>query len=158
MLANVLADYLDSVKEREFDLPLNTLLLAFLTYLNIQKSDERENRDREERLLNEVRDWALEAVKTAVSRQTRSKSILWETRLKYKYVWSQRFYIRTIADKSFKNLCPLIDNVSNKLSEAIEVIIAEIENKDIGKELVATENKLRESVENLLIALASKDY
>lgn len=117
---------------------------------------EHENRDRAERLLNEIKNWALEAMKAAVSRQTRSADVLWETRLKYKYVWSQRFYISTIADKSFKNLRPIIDEVNNKLSEAIDVTIAVIEHKKKGAELISTENNLRESAEHLLVALASK--
>ena len=123
-----------------------------------KESVDKEDQDRKERLLHEIRDWALKTAENAISRQTRVPHELWETRLKYKYSISASVYIREIAIHSFNNLCPLIDDVIEKLNQSIETTIKVIQRDMQGDDLIKSENNLRESVEVLLKALASGNY
>jgi len=134
-------------------------LFAVLVALWIGISGIRETRniqrkERNERLLNEVRDWALEVAESAVKRQTRITSELWETKLKYKFVRAKSKYASEAANLSFSDLSPSIRDVTEKLDQAIEAITSIIEKRVDGQVLVKSEEELTESVEKLITEIA----
>jgi hypothetical protein len=152
--AAVLSYFIIFQEIRDIFVSFAVIFATILSSYSIYQTKKITDQNRVEHRLNIVKDWALEASQAAVFRQTRKPEILWETRLKYKYVWAQRFYIRSIADKAFKELVPKIDNVSNKLSDAIEITQGIIEKKIDSDILITIENELREAAENLLVNLA----
>lgn len=137
--------------------------LVVVTFLSLQRYSAREKRDRKERLLNEVKEWAKEAVKAAMIRQKRDATELWETKLKYKYSVATSEYITKVVNDSFKNLSPYVNKVVDKLNEAIQITEEAIEESE-GVEfyntirVVKQEEELSDAVKELLKALASINY
>jgi len=133
---------------------LAVLIALWIGISNIRATRDIQNKERNERLLNEVRDWALEAAESAVKRQTRVQSNLWETKLKYKFVMAKSKYALAVANLSFNELSPSIREVAEKLDQAIEVITGVIEKRANGKALLQSEKELAESVERLITEIA----
>lgn len=149
-------DFLD--KWASAGAPVITLLAVFIAlWIGISGIRETRNiqrKERDERLLNEVRDWALEVAESAVKRQTRIPQKLWETKLKYKFVRAKSKYALEVANLSFSDLSPSIRDVTEKLDQAIEVITGIIEKRANGQDLLISEKELTESVEKLITEIA----
>ena len=140
-----------------------TLLLAYGTFRIIRSDRDRERRDRKERLLNEIIEGALDAAKSAISRQTREVHELWKTKLEYKFHRVKSEYIAEIAASSFEDLSPLTKDIITKLDEVIDVttqcieakhhVINLLSNSEI-KQLIESEERLAKSVEKLITEAA----
>ncbi len=127
-----------------------TLLLAFVTYRIIKSDRQRENRDRKERLLNEIIEWASSVSRAAISRQTRDPHALWSTKLEYKYQKSKGKYMVQIINSSFPELTQIYLDIDTKINEAIS-FTEDVINRNASKsDLINYETKLTESVEKLL--------
>lgn len=127
-----------------------TLILALVTSLTILNSREQEKRDRKERLLNEIIEWATEATRTAIFRQTIISHELWETMLKYKYSISRGKYIEGIVLSSFPSLLSLFRSTLSKLDSAL-LITQKFAEKNANKsDLLDCEKQVAESVEKLI--------
>ena len=131
-----------------------TLFLAWATFSVINNDRQREERDRKERLLNEIFEWAEDAAESAISRRTRTPDELWKTKLKYKYSRAKSKYIIEVTSLSFKNLSSLVKSVIVKLDQVIHATTQVINHQDPAKELVDCENELTESIEALIIEIA----
>ena len=133
-----------------------TAVLVYLSVKTIRRTGDREQREQSQRRLDDIRKWAEEAIKAAISRQTRDSHELWEAKLRYKYSLATGAYINGIVE-SFPTLGPLVETVSDQLEHAstvtTQVINKEIENG--GAALVECENQLREAGERLLFELPS---
>lgn len=105
-----------------------TFILAFLTRKSMNEAAKKEGRERSARVLAEIRGWAEEAARAAISRQTRTEHELWAAKLKYKYSLAVSAYIITIAE-SFKNLKPFLSDVLLKLDCVVEATKKEIDHK-----------------------------
>ena len=130
-------------------LALVTGLLAFLTYFSVKNGYDKERRDRKERLLNEVIEWALGATKTAIFRQTIKPHELWETRLKYKCSISHGKYIKRIVVAHFARLESSFNEVLNRLDIALRYTQKFAEKSAIKQDLLECEQQVAESVEKL---------
>lgn len=137
-----------------------TFLLALFTGMSIREGVQKEKRDKSTRILNEVRVWAEEAAKAAISRQTRVSHELWETKLKYKYSLATSPYVKRVAEP-FNSLTPFLADAVVKLEQAIDVTTQVIEGRaspSAGSKLVHCEQELRESIEKLLTEIAATKY
>jgi hypothetical protein len=111
--------------------------------------------DRNDRLLNEVFEWASNVAEAAISRQKRTPDEFWKTKLKYKYYKAQSKYILEVVSSPFlQNLHTFLVDVTKKLEQAIEATTQIIEHSDPSKDVVDCERELSESVEQLLIEVA----
>ena len=110
-----------------------------------------QKRERGERLLNEIIEWAIDVAKSAVSRQTMAKTELWKTKLEYKYSKAKNKYITEVVSSSFNELSSSVRSVTTELDNAIDATMQFIENqKRPGDKLVNYESKLTESVAELI--------
>jgi len=130
----------------------------------IQENREREKRDRNERLLNEVKEWAKEAALAAITRQTATFTELSKTKLKYKYSIATSEYIMQVVNDSFKNLSPRVNKVVKELKKAIPITEETFKGKKMTPEyfdtslVIEQEGKISDAVKELLKALASTNY
>ena len=155
---------------KEWALPLSagaTLVLAIAAFLAIWQNRSLQIRERRERLLNEIIEWAKEAAKAAISRRSRYDTELWDTKLKYKYSVAVSVYITEVVTNSFKDLSPCANKVIKELNMAITVTenaIKECEQRlntyhlCDTRSVVKQEGKLSDAVKELLKAIASTNY
>lgn len=101
---------------------LATLVLALGAFLAIRQSSNTQRRERKDRLLNEIIEWASNVAKSAISRQTIDVSELWKAKLEYKYHKSKGKYIDVIVSSSFKELSDPFKDANIKLDEAINFL------------------------------------
>jgi len=135
-------------------LALVTSVLVGLTWLTIRNADQKEQRNRKERLLNEIIEWATEAAKSAIYRQEKESHELWKAILNYKYCISKSEYVNVIATSSFSTLSSLINDVVIKLNRVMGETTNYKDNKNRTDEnhrlMRDCEDSLRKSVEELL--------
>ena len=131
-----------------------TFFLGFMAWRTIRQTRSIQKAEKREGLLNEIVEWAMDAAKSAVSRQTMTPSELWKTKLEYKYSKAKSKYIIEVTSSSFDNLCPFVTSVTEKLDQAIEVTTQIIGRQDPAKRLVDCERELAESVEKLITEVA----
>ena len=103
-------------------LAIVTALLVGFTWLNIRNTKEKERRDSEERLLNEIIEWASNVAKSAISRQAINVPELWKAKLEYKFHKSKGKYINVIVSSSFEELSDSFKDANIKLDEAIDFL------------------------------------
>lgn len=127
-----------------------TLILAIVTAMTIDAGRAREKRDKEERLLNEIVEWALEATKTAIFRQTIISHELRNTRLKYKYSISRGKYIERIVLSSFPSLLSLFKSTLSVLDRALLITQKFAERNTDKMDLLDCEEQVAASVERLI--------
>jgi len=147
---------------------LVTLLLALSTVKATEQSNlreknrrtdeiEREKRDRKERLLNEIIEWAEDVAESALRRQTMEQvTEFYKTTMEYKFSKAKSSYISEIVSISFSDLSPFLKNVIKKLDEAIDIIARymKIEKQASLSDLRNSEKELTESVEKLIVEAA----
>ena len=131
-----------------------TALVAFLTWISIKQGVDKERRHKSENILSDVRAWAEEAARAAINRQTRIQHELWETKLEYRFSIATSPYIKRIGEP-FTNLTLFLSGAITKLEQAEQVTMAVIERKADGARLIECENELRQSIETLLVEVAS---
>ena len=113
-----------------------TLLLALAAFLAIRHSSEQEKRNRKERLLNEITEWA-EDIRKSSSESIDPNEIIFDTpieqiaaqrgfynlRLRYQAISVKSEYLEGIAKKVFGNeLLSATEIVTQKLGEIIDVL------------------------------------
>ena len=112
-----------------------------------------QKRERKERLLNEIIDWATEVAKSAVSRQKKDKTQLWKTKLEYGVWKAKSTYITGVANSSFGGLVPFIEKINCRLDKAIKATEKELDKKtvkEISTECIKkSEGELTEAVKEL---------
>ncbi len=139
-----------------------TLILAGVAVFSFEESrrlreenKQREERDRKERLLNEIIEWAEDVAKSAISRRTLSREELWKAKLSYKFHKAKSKYIEGVVGSSFKDFYDLVEGIDTKLDRLIEVTTKFTRESMVdGKKLSDYEAELTESVEKLLIETA----
>jgi membrane protein implicated in regulation of membrane protease activity len=122
----------------------------FLSYQARKDASDREKRDRREKLLNEIIEWAEDVAKAAISRQTRHPHELWKIKLEYKYQKSKGKYISVIVSSSFTELSNLLEEINKKLDETIICTQQAIDDTSVGEALKKFETELTNSVEKIL--------
>ena len=95
-----------------------TLALAVMTWKSIRQTRQIYEKEQEQRLLDEIIEWAEESAKSAIYRQTLNKHELWKAILNYKYCAAKGEYIRAIAATAFLTLTSQVNDVITKLNEA----------------------------------------
>jgi hypothetical protein len=127
-----------------------TLLLVIVTAMTIDNIRAQEKRNRKERWLNEIIEWAEDVANSAISRQKKDKTQLWKTRSDYKIRKVKGTYIKGIAGSHFKDLLSFIKNINSKLDQAISDV-----EKELGKKTTKaiSTKSIRESEENLTKAV-----
>ena len=144
-----------------------TLFLGIMAWRTIRQTRSIQKAEKREGLLNEIKQWAKEAAKAAISRRSRHDTELWDTKLKYKYSVAVSVYITEVVTNSFKDLSPCVNKVIEELKEAIRItekVIKECEQRlntyhlCDTRSVVKQEDKLADAVKELLIKLASINY
>jgi len=132
-------------------LAIVTALLVGFTWLNIRNTTEKERRDSEERLLNEIIEWAEKSAESAIYRQKTNPHELWNAKLNYKNCRAVSEYIKEIAASSFSTLSSHIDDVATKLDDAIDGTTQYIESKLTEKHdrMLICEERLTNAVKEL---------
>jgi len=93
------------------------LVLGVVTIIQTYRSQKRE---RKERLVSEIIEWATVIAKSTISRQTKDTHQLWKTKLEYKILATKGItYIKGISASMLKELVPLIDDIDTKLEHAM---------------------------------------
>jgi hypothetical protein len=77
---------------------------------SIIQTQRLQQKERKQRLLNEIIEWAMDSVKSAIYRQEKESHELWKAILNYKYCISRNKYVNVIATSSFSNLSSLIND------------------------------------------------
>ena len=77
-----------------------TAILAIGTFITIRQNKIFREKDRKERLLNEIIEWASSIAKSAISRQTIDVSEFWKAKLEHKYHKFKGKYIEEIVSSS----------------------------------------------------------
>lgn len=139
-------------------LALVTGTLAFISWWNIRESNEKEKRDRKERKLNEIRDWALSVAEYALVRQSPVNTELEGLHTRYELLLSASEYISEVAKESFADLRPLVDDVIVKIKDLIDTICEFIVDQKHGGKLIRSQKALADSVKSLLKAIAKVNY
>ena len=151
------AVFVESAQIREILTAAAIVFAAFIAALSIdearrlrKESVDKDNRDRRERLLNEIIEWARESAESTISRRTLSPEELWKAKLSYKFHKAKSKYILEIVALSFKDFSGLVEDINIKLDKLIEVT-TEFGRKSMvgGKRLADYEAELTESVEKL---------
>ena len=140
---------------------LVAVIALFLGINSSRQINKIRKDEKRERLINEIIEWAEDAAKSAISRQTKSRRELRKTELEYK-VWREKgIYITGLVENSsVVSLLPLIKKIDNKLQQAIKVTVTEL-NKDKKKKAVPTEdikkseNDIKEAVGELFKEIAT---
>lgn len=153
-------------------LALVTALLVFVTYLSVKSGYDRENRDREERLLNEIIEWAVNLMKCSFEtgfeiipglsdeKQWKLSRINWAFR--YQAIDAKSEYVKNVAS-AFKGELTLqanLEKVTEKLKEIIKLLweyarAKNGEEKSMAEKVNEGENSLWE-ITNKLIEEATK--
>lgn len=139
-----------------------TFFLGIMAWRTIRQTRSIQKAEKRQRLLNEIIEWASDAAKSAISRQTREAHELWKTKLEYKFRRVKSKYIAEIAASSFEGLSPFIKDIITKLDEVIDVTTQCIEAKHYQnwlsnseiKQLIEREGRLAKSVEKLITEAA----
>jgi hypothetical protein len=125
-----------------------TLILALVTAMSIDNSRAIEKRNRKERLLNEIIEWAVDIVKCESEQRFHTMSLLEleiakESRKvqyleadrratlinlhqKYQSVDARSEYVRTIAKRFGDNFQAIADQTADKLREQLIILIKQI--------------------------------
>ena len=106
-----------------------TFLLALAAFWAIWQNHSLQKRERRERLLNEIIDWAKKSAESAIYRQKTEPHELWNAKLNYKNCRAVSEYIKEIAASSFSTLSSHINDVATKLDDAIDGTTQYIESK-----------------------------
>lgn len=131
-------------------LALVTSLLVILAWWNIRQTTAIRELDREERMLSDIKDWAEDVAKSAISRQTWDPHEIWKTKLDFKNSLTKSHYIVEVARSLFSELMPFIKRIIRKLEKAINAYTQVLESKAEHEQLIGSENELRTSVEKFL--------
>ena len=78
--------FIKSQEVRDILVAFAVVFATVLSAYNIYETKRITVENRKDRLINEIKDWALEAGKTAVYRQTRKPDVLWAIKL---YLYQQ---------------------------------------------------------------------
>ena len=134
-------------------------VLALFENINSRRDERaREDRTTNRQLVSTIKDWALRAAHSAISRQTIESHELWSARLKFKYSITEAIYTRRLAEKCFPRLVPYIDEIVSQLKNGYEVIGKPTGERFDSSKLVDVENQIKVSVEKLLQQIAEPEY
>ena len=109
---------------------LSAVLVALgLGVASILHTNNLQRKERKERLLNEIIEWAKKSSESAIYRQKTDNNELWKAKLNYKNCRATSEYIKVISTSSFTSLKAYIDKVVIQLDEAVEATTTLIESK-----------------------------
>jgi hypothetical protein len=138
-----------------------TAFLAFFTYLSVKSGYDREKRDRKERLLNEIIEWAIDVNKcelelsiAPVQTGITDQSLLAEFTflnllLKYRNVDARSEYVKQIASNFGKVLQVAAEKTTSELAATEELLLEHPLDATITQQI----RDHRESLELLAIAV-----
>jgi hypothetical protein len=139
-----------------------TANLANQTAKGNKQARERERREKNDKLLNDIIEWAIKVAESAISRQKTNETQLWTTKLQYKIQMTKgTTYIKAFSYSIFEDLVNLVSDINEKLEDAIvelEKVIEYRKSKTIiqttelfsTEGIKETEKVLKEAVEALL--------
>ncbi len=132
-------------------LAFSTAVLALVSWWNIRENKEKENRDRKERLLGEIIQWAEISAQSAIYRQTKEKHELYKAILNYKNCLAKSEYIKVIANIQFNILTDTIVKIIQRLDHLMQgtKLYYEFHTDENHKLVLQQENNLTESVKEL---------
>jgi len=114
-------------------LAVATFVLAGMALWSIMQNNALHKKERRERLLNEIVDWAEESAKSAIYRKSLDEPELWKAITKYKYCVAKGEYVNTITSVAFPTLVVQTENVVTKLREA-NIATTSFKDSSIGSE------------------------
>jgi membrane protein implicated in regulation of membrane protease activity len=100
-------------------LAIATGFLAYFTWQSVKITNEKEQQNRKERLLDEIINWAEVVANSAIERKTKSPTEIWKTKLEYKKHRTKGKLIGQIILSSFKELLDYFDDIDISLDKAI---------------------------------------
>ncbi len=112
-----------------------TVTLAIFAFWTIWQNYNFRKEEKEERLLNEIIEWAEAVANSAIGRQTTDPRELWKTKLDYKKHRTKGKLIVQIINSLFPELSQYYLDIDAKLDGAI-LFIEDINNGKIGEEAI----------------------
>jgi len=143
-------------------LALVTGVLAFFTWWSIRNSNEKEERDRKERLLNEIIEWAEDLarlnfkiynfVEAQISKESWVESGIGEIVSQFQVIEAKGIYITNITLSSFKGKRKLLSSVkavNKEIRELVDVSTERLDGKVTTEAVTEHMNLLRLKIAEL---------
>jgi hypothetical protein len=136
-----------------------TVFLAIGTFLTIRQNRKFREKDRKERLLNEIIEWAEDVVKSATYRRKQDRDELWDAHQKYLSSEAKCEYMIQIVLSCFVNLSNHLQAVITQLDNTTKFTEEALSNSLPGgkpntSKLIPQEKLLREQIVVLIAEIA----